>query len=105
MPALQASEVVGKFVNNTPALLNKIQTAVLMESWVEVTDDAQVLKSNIEMLQLHEMMQDIVDIERMARLKIQLEMIPSLLNRLIAYFNTIKPLLEEEKNQMATMLR
>ena len=104
MPRLEASEVVGMFIDNTPTLLNRIQTAVLMESWNEVTANAQTLKSSIELLQLQEMMQDIVDIERMARLNIHVEMIPSILNRLIEYFNTIKPLLEEEKNQMATSI-
>ncbi len=103
MPKLQASEVLGMFVENTPALLNKIQTALLLESWDEVIINARILKSSIELLQLHEMMQDIIDIERMARLNIQLEMIPSILNRLIENFNTIKPLLEEEKIQMTIL--
>lgn len=43
------------------------------------------------------------DIERMARLNIQLEMIPFILKRLIESFNTIKPLFEEEKNLMAIL--
>jgi len=103
MPKLQASEVLGMFVENTPLLLNKIQTALLLELWDEVIINARALKSSIELLQLHEMMQDIIDIERMARLNIQLEMIPSILNRLIENFNTIKPLLEEEKIQMAIL--
>lgn len=103
MPKLQASEVLGMFVENTPALLNKIQTALLLELWDEVIINARILKSSIELLQLHEMMQDITDIERMARLNIQLELIPSILNRLIENFNTIKPLLEEEKIQMAIL--
>jgi PAS domain S-box-containing protein len=103
MPKQQASEVIGMFVDNTPVLLNKIQTSVLLQSWKEVTTNAQILKSSLELLQLHEMMPDIIDIERMARLNIQLDMIPSILNRLIEYFNTIKPLLEEEKNQLAAI--
>ena len=101
MPRSQAGEVLGLFVENAPILLNKLQTAILLESWQEVTAHAQILKSSIELLQLHEMMPDIIDIERMSRLNVQLDVLPTMVNRLIEYYNTIKPMLEEEKNQMA----
>jgi DNA-binding response OmpR family regulator len=94
----EASEVLGMFIENTPLLLNKIQTAVILSAWTEVSTTAMLLKSSIELLELQEMLQDIIDIERMSRLNIQVDSIPSIVNRLIEYFNTIKPLLEEEIN-------
>lgn len=80
-------KMVDIFLENTPNMLSKIQKGMEAQDLKSVSFYAHKLKSSIDNFSISTLEQDIRDIEKFAKEKINLDQLPQLVHKLIRELN------------------
>lgn len=93
------AEVIGMFLENTPAMLSDIRNELIQENWTEVYAMAHRLKSSVGILKIDQMFDELALVEEKSRDKEQVEQVVPLVERLEHHFSLLRPMLEAERDK------